>query len=114
MLAALVVGHFVVGVGVVDRVGSSQVAGKLRELVDAPEGSVASRLSVGRARDPHGELAFYQRPRSGGDVAHNPQSIVCPRASRVVLCDAADGARRRRVTVVVKAGCLCDESECAG
>jgi len=54
-LAALVVRHFVETVGVVER---DRVAGALRELVDAPKGSVASRLDVGSARDPHGELAF--------------------------------------------------------
>jgi hypothetical protein len=54
ILAALVVRHGVLGAGVVDR-----VAGWLCELVDAPEHSIASRLSVGSARDPHEELAFY-------------------------------------------------------
>lgn len=72
--------------------------GWLRELLDAPKGSIASRLSVGSARDPHEEIACYGRPRTGGDLAHNIDSILCPQAVRVVIRDAADGARRR-VTV---------------
>lgn len=51
VLAALVVRHFVEVVGVV---GRDRVAGALRELVDAPEGDVASRLDVDSVRDPHG------------------------------------------------------------
>jgi hypothetical protein len=70
--------------GVVDR-----VAGWLCELVDAPEHSIASRLS---ARDPHEELAFYQRPYTGWGVVHNLDSILCSQALRVVIRDAADGA----------------------
>ena len=53
VLAALVVRHFVEVVGVV---GRDRVAGALRELVDAPEGSIASRLNVDNLRDPHGEV----------------------------------------------------------
>jgi hypothetical protein len=42
----------------VDVVELDRVAGALRELVDAPEDSIASRLEVGSVRDPHGEFAF--------------------------------------------------------
>lgn len=53
VLAALVVRHVVEVAGVVER---DRVAGWLRELVDAPKGSAASRLDVDGVRDPHGEV----------------------------------------------------------
>jgi hypothetical protein len=82
ILAALVVRHFVEVAGVVER---DRVAGTLRELVDAPEGSVASRLDVDSMRDPHGECDMYSRPEIGCGVSHSMNSIVCRQASRVVV-----------------------------
>jgi hypothetical protein len=59
--------------------------GALRELVDAPKGSIASRLDVDSVGDPHGEADVYLRPRIGCGVSHSMNSILCPRASRVVV-----------------------------
>lgn len=39
-----------------------------RKVVNAPEGSPASRLCVGRARDPHEERAIYRGSNSGCGV----------------------------------------------
>jgi hypothetical protein len=61
-----------------------RVAGVLRELEDAPKGSTASRLDVDSVRDPHGEVDMERRPWIGWGVSHIMDSILCPRASRVV------------------------------
>lgn len=89
VLAALVVRHFVVIVGAVER---DRVAGRLRELLDAPKGSIASRLIICSARGPHGEVAFYSRPRIGCRASHTMDGMA--HFEVVAVHDAADGARR--------------------
>jgi hypothetical protein len=56
--------------GVIDR-----VVVWLRELFYAPQGSIASRLCVGRVRDPHEEISFYREPKTERDVVHSLESI---------------------------------------
>jgi hypothetical protein len=52
--------------------------GALRELVDAPKGSIASRLDVDSVGDPHGEVEVDLRPKIGCGVSHSMNSILCP------------------------------------
>jgi hypothetical protein len=66
-------------------VEQDRVAGVLRELVDAPEGSIASRLDVDSVGDPHGDFDVCLRPNIGCGVSHSMDSILCPRAPRVVV-----------------------------